>query len=261
MSHADAKTGRVPLGVGKIIGESFSIFFRKFWKMIVLAGAPILALYLLLGALNGFGESLGGEKPVFDTRMDVAVYALAMLLNVTLLSLISALLVLLAYDVKQGRSRPVGTYFAKALPRILPLAVLSVVVTVLFGIGLALLIVPGLWIYAACVATYPAIVIEDAGFRALSRSVSLTKGYRWPIVGVLIVIGIVTYALNFAGGFAGGFAYGIGGAGMIVVALLVNTFANAVMYGLGAVAVALIYARLREIKEGVTVVDLAAVFD
>ncbi|MGR3780159.1 MAG: hypothetical protein ACU0DT_02710 [Albimonas sp.] len=258
MTYQDAAAARPSFGAGRIIGESFSVFFRTFWKILLIAAVPTVAAMLIAIAIRGAGPTLGLEEP--EAGEGLASLAV-LLVDIPLLSLMTGLLVLLAYDVKQGRPRPVGRYFSIVLPNLVALVVLSLVVGILFVLGLTLLIVPGLWVYAVYAVACPAVVIEGAGFRGMRRSASLTKGYRWPIVGVLVVIGVASYALSFAAAFGGAALLRTGVDGMIVVAAIVNALAAAMMYGLSGVALALIYARLREIKEGVSVSDLAAVFD
>jgi hypothetical protein len=137
------------------------------------------------------------------------------------------------------------------------------VVGILVGVGFLLLVVPGLWVLAVFSVTPVAVVIERAGFGGLGRSADLTKGYRWPIVGANILIMIIAAAINFIamfvigliivplGGNVTGTLIGVLGLGII----------TSVANGLAAILISLIYARLREIKEGASVRDIAAVFD
>ncbi|SFH73920.1 hypothetical protein [Albimonas pacifica] len=261
MSHQYASGRRTPLGVGRLLAESFSIFFRNVPKMIAIAGLPSLAGILLVAAIGGFDVALGRELPAFGTPEGVFVYLSGLAVNMALFGLTAGLLVLFAYDLKQGRTRPVAGYLAATLRCIVPLVVLAMATTLLIGVGFILLIVPGMWVYAVLSVTFPAVAIERAGFGALRRSARLTKGYRWPIAGVLFVIGICAYGLLLAAGF-GMQALGETGGGWVVAATaLANAFFSGIAYGLTAVTVVLIYARLREIKEGATTSDLAAVFD
>lgn len=261
MAAVDATFDRAPLGAGGIIGESFSIFFSKFGKVLALAFLPTLAGLVISGMLSGWGTALGLEDPDFTSGGSVAGFIMGIVISMGFYGLTIALLVLLAYDAKQGRSRPLGEYFAPALRSIVPIVVLAFVVGILAAIGFVALVIPGIWIYAVFAVVYPAVAIEGVGFGGMKRSAALTKGYRWPIAGVIIVIGICSFVLNFAAGFGGAMLFGIMGDGMIAVSLIVNSLIYAITYGLSGISIALIYARLREIKEGVSVSDLAAVFD
>ncbi len=261
MASIDATDGHMPLGAGTIISESFSIFFSKLGKILMLGFFPTLAGLVISGALTGWSATLGLEDPNFTTSGAVFGFILSIIVSMGFYGLTIALLVLLAYDAKQGRTRPLGEYFAPALRSIVPIVILGFVIGVLATLGFMALIIPGLWVYAVFAVVYPAVAIEGVGFRGLGRSAALTKGYRWPVVGVIVVIGICTILLNIVTSFVGGFLVGAVGDGMVALAVLINAVLYAITYGLSGISIALIYARLREIKEGVSVSDLAAVFD
>lgn len=261
MASLDVMDGDMPLGVGNIVSESFSIFFSKIGKVLALAFLPTLAGLVISGLLIGWGATLGYEEPAFVSGTGIAGFLLSLLISMGFYGMTIALLVLLAYDAKQGRSRPIGEYFAPALRSSAAIVILAIVTGILAALGFMAFIIPGLWIYAVFAVVYPAVAIEGAGFKGMKRSAQLTKGYRWPIVGVLTIIGICTFVLNFAVGFGGGMIVGMVGEDLMFVMLVVNAAIYAITYGLSGISVALIYARLREIKEGVSVSDLAAVFD
>lgn len=252
---------KIALGAGAIISESFSIFFSKIGKIVLLGFLPTLIGLVVSGLLIGWGPTLGDLDAGGAGQFSWVGYALSMIVNMGFYGLTIALLVLLAYDAKQGRSRPLGEYFAPALRSVVPVVITAILIAIAAGIGFVALIIPGLWVYAVFAVVYPAIAIEGVGFRGLGRSIQLTKEYRWPIVGVIVVVGICTFVLNFIAGFMFAILGSILGEGALIVSLLLNALIYAITYGLSGISIALIYARLREIKEGVSVSDLAAVFD
>lgn len=263
--HGQAK---LPLGVGAIIGESFSILFRKFLTVMALSAIPLLVSLGISGALIGWQMVLGGGDPAAfsDAATDAGFwgkYGLAMLIQMAIYGITTALLVQLAYDAKLGQSRSLGAYFGPALGTAVPVAVLMIVTMFLVVLGSIALVLPGLWIYAVFAVTTPAVVIERAGFRGMGRSARLTKNYRWPILGALILVGLLTVALSFVTGFISALvsaplaSSSVG----IVISVLVMALLQSVTLGLSSIAAALIYARLKEIKEGVSVDQLAAVFE
>jgi uncharacterized membrane protein len=104
----------------------------------------------------------------------------------------------------------------------------------------------------------PAVVIERLGFRGLGRSEKLTKNYRWPIVGALVLTWICALIIIVVALFVADFALS---SGVLAVSILLYAAFTAVGTGLLSILTALIYARLREIKEGVSVDQIAEVFD
>ena len=130
-------------------------------------------------------------------------------------------------------------------------------------LGLVALIVPGLWVYAVFSVMPAAVVIERIGFSGLGRSAALTKEYRWPIIGASLLILIMNAVVGAIAVFKVGLLAGVLGSSGVALVILAVTLAtlSGIGYGLSAISVALIYARLREIKEGVSVRDIATVFD
>lgn len=241
------------LGVGGIVGESFSILFRKFPVVIMLALIPAVIGLVISGLIAGWDYALGTAMEAGDFSW--VATAFVSVINIVMYGLTTALLVQFAYDAKLGRRMNIGRYLSRALACLPAVVLLSIVVSILGTLGMIALIVPGLWIYAVLSVVPPAIVIEGGGYRSMGRSRELTKGYRWPIVGAMAILIICTMIVS---GVAMFLVASMPGSFMMGVA---SVLINAVTYGLFGIAISLIYARLREIKEGVAVDQIAAVFD
>lgn len=254
---------KTSLGVGGIVSNSFSILFRNIIAVMIVAFIPSFFAMLFSVMTNGVGMTLGVAPDEALGIGSPTMIIAGVVVQFAIQGLTIALLVQLAYDAKLGQPITPVAYISPAIRAIVPIMVLSIVIAILAGIGFALLIIPGLYIYAVFCVTTPAIMIERAGFGAMGRSAALTKDYRWPVVGVLILLGICTVGLGIVTTFLvsaivpiiglNAFGYGVG----IVLFALVN----GLTYGLSGIGAALIYARLRDIKEGVSVDKLAAVFD
>jgi hypothetical protein len=218
---------------------------------------------VISGLLNGWDVALGMGGPAAADGGMLVRSAVDIVVQLVLSGITTALLVQMAYDAKLRRQLKLGGYFGPALSAAIPIAILSLAAGILMVLGLIALIIPGLWIYAVFSVMPAAVVIERVGFGGLGRSAALTKDYRWPIVGAFILITIISAIIGFVAMFLVGLMMagaGLGGGAMvigIIVLALITTFGAA----LGAITVALIYARLREIKEGASVQDIAAVFD
>ena len=167
-----------------------------------------------------------------------------------------ALFVQLAYDSKLGQPVQPARYIQPALASLVYVVVLTIIIYLLAMIGFMAFIVPGVWVYAVFSVTIPALVIERVGFGALGRSISLTKEYRWPIVLLMIISGAISIAISLAGSYLIGLVPGAAIISMILFAVLYG-----VLYGVFGILAFLIYARLREIKDGFGVKDLVSVFE
>lgn len=258
MADTSFRQPRIPLGLGSIIGESFSIFFKHFILIFNLAFIPNLLDQMISGLLTGFDVAVGTSDPRFDILTGAIGFMLSMITGVMARTFAAALLVQLAYDVKLNKPVRPGRYFVPVFGAILPLIVLGIISAVLVVLGFVLLIVPGLWLGAVFFLLIPVLVIERVGFGGLSRSDALTRPYRWPIMGLLVLVYIFVLAMNFIAISATESLVASGG---ILSGMILNATLSAVIGGLDSILVALVYVRLREIREGVNVDQIASVFD
>jgi len=245
-----------PLGVGEIISSSFSIMFGNIVKVFLLGFAGAFLGWIVTALFLGFGFASGsGEVAPADPGNFIFGVVASTVISLVIYGLVTALLIQLAYDAKLGRSNTIGAYFSGAMPAILPIALLSIVVGILAMVGAIALIIGALWVYAVFYVMAPVAVIEKGGFGSMGRSSALTKEYRWPIVGLIIILAVLSFLLQLVGGFL------VGIIGSPVVGGIVLALFNGLAYGFGGIVIALVYARLREIKEGVDVDQIVAVFE
>ncbi|MCK7612319.1 hypothetical protein [Roseibium sediminicola] len=249
---------RIPLGIGVLIGESFSILFRNFLPVVLISFVPTLIGLLVSGSLVGFEAVIGFEDTVATDAAPPGMQLLTSLVDTVVYSVTTAFLVQLAYDAKLKRPMRFGRYIGPALRAIVPIMILSFAVGLMVGIAAIALIIPGLWVYAVFSVMEPAVVIEGVGFGGLGRSAELTREYRWPILGALIPI-FVYMALIFAVAFF--LVSLIGLSNGLALPVLLFAAISAIGSSLVSIFISLLYARLREIKEGVGVDQIAAVFD
>jgi hypothetical protein len=95
----------------------------------------------------------------------------------------------------------VGELFGLVWPRIVSLILLSLVVSILVGIGLIFFIIPGIILALMWIVSTPSMIVENKGvFDSMSRSSELTRGNRWRIlgVGVLLLIAYIVLAAIIA---------------------------------------------------------------
>ncbi|WP_052215600.1 hypothetical protein [Sphingomonas sp. ERG5] len=158
----------------------------------------------------------------------------------------------------EGRRASFGESVVAGLRVVLPLIGLSLIVGFSIGFGLLLLIVPGVILYLIWSVAAPVLVEERSGvFGALGRSRSLTKGARWKIFGLELII-LLFYWLTSA---LLGFAIGITNGGLQAMAQMTQTglpitwlIGNAVIATLintfWSTAQTSLYVELRDWKDG-----------
>lgn len=262
-----------PLDVGGLVSEVVRVFRTRFQEVFLISLLySVVSLGVSLALVGpertfGLGEAdgaagapVGGGPGTFGPgALPVDQLGAAGLLSAVLQILLSALFVaviaLLVVDDAEGRRAGAASYLQRALPSALPVAALSIVIGLAVGVGLVLLILPGLWAFAVLSVAIPAAAVEGAGLGGLRRSVDLTRGYRWPIVGFGLVFFAIVLAMSLALGLLVlapvGLMVGTGDPGLIggLVLTLVTAGIGALYSGLGALPAPVLYLRLRALNE------------
>jgi len=125
--------------------------------------------------------------------------------------------------------------------------------TIAIWIGAILFVVPGIIAALALWVAVPVAVVERPGvINSLKRSIELTNGYRWSILGLLVVASIVGAVVSYA-------------ASLLLdptspLPAAITSIVDGVTAAFSAIVAAVGYQQLRQAKEGVNVDQLAAVF-
>lgn len=209
----------------------------------------------------------GNEAAIQKVWMMVAAMFGLLLLGLVLGMMATATVVYGTFQDLRGTPATFGSSLRHGLATVLPVigvALLSVLLMMLSGF---LFIIPMFIVMVMFYVAIPAAVVERPGVIAsLKRSAALTKGHRWRIFGIYVVIMLVM--MMASGIVQAPFMASMMNAGpdlmtsgafitSNVLGLLVNAFFTA----LGAVASAVAYHDLRAVKEGFDIDQYAAVFD
>jgi hypothetical protein len=154
------------------------------------------------------------------------------------------------------------------LRRFFPIVALAISTTFLISLAAFLLIVPGLMLFAMWFVATPACVVERLGpFRSMGRSRELTKGHRWKVFGLQLVILIPAIVI---GAIVGGIIVSVSGPGGLLsmatalsstLGRVVNLIWSAIWTAFYAILIVVTYHDLRVAKEGVDTDQIAAVFE
>ena len=247
--------------IGDVLGRTFSILGRNFVPFFVLSAIAMLPqLFFLLSGPTAAG---------YFSRTGSGVAAgtgnlfLPLVVGFVLRLLTQAVIVHAAFQDMRGRPVSVGESLRVAISRLLPiLGVIIVVGLGVFAASLAL-IVPGIILMLMWYLALPVCVVEQTGVTAsLSRSAQLTKGHRWKILGLILLVliggGIVGGVIGAViGGLLGAMGTTVG-----VIALgLIQYIVQALLAVFYSILVIVLYRDLRVAKEGIGTEQIAAVFD
>lgn len=247
---------RPHLGVGRVFGGTLTLFVRHFSSFAPPAVLPVLLMNLIVALQSGDFAPVADQQAgsgSYDSGRSTASHITQGFGH----SLAAALLVLAARDALADRRSRMMDYLNSIGARVVHVLLCPTIVmlgTVLAGLfGL----LPGLWLSAVWWVVVPVIVLEEAGLSSLGRSAALTREYRWPIVGLflllLVVAGIPVVLFAVYVSYPETTSWQI--AWYVVMSGL-----SGCAGGLFSVSAVLTYWRLREIKEGRGPESLTAVF-
>lgn len=247
-----------PLSVGEILDVSFTLYRRHFAPLagvaLVCSGVPVL--------LNMFIEASGG---VLQNLPLVLVYYLVF---AALSAIATAATVFIVSESYLGRPIDAATALRRAAPYIVKILACSMLTAFLVFVGFLVFIIPGFILVVGLVLSIPALVIEPqlGPGGALSRSWNLTRGSRWRIFGLLLVVVILLYIpIAAIGGIVAMFVPG--GSGLLfarssatvsVIAVAVSGLVQIFIYPLFYCVLTVAYYDLRVRKEGFDLEVLAS---
>lgn len=220
------------LDTGRVFERIFSFYRSQFTLLIPAA----LVLFIPIALINGLLLSTGG----------VLVALLSAALSLIATFWYQGMVVEATRDILDGRrDLTIGSLFSSASPFIAPLIGVGILAGIAIGIGLVLLIIPGLYLLTIWAVIVPVIVVERAGvFDSFGRSRGLVRGSGWQVFGVIVVIFLVSFIVRaIIGAIVGGISDD-SFAGYALVDLIVNVL----LVPLSALAATVMYFELRRVK-------------
>jgi len=248
MTDTTAPTGR-EFRIGPIFTRSWSIYTANFVAFTLVA--IVIALPHQFG---GDAETVGGAVRSF----------VAGIVGVILEFIGQAVILYGAFQAMRGRPVIIGDAVRRGFSRFLSIVGVSILVSLGVFVGLILFIIPGIILALRWSVALPACVVENLGpIAAMRRSADLTKGHRWQIFGMFVLIIVVAMvAFGVIGALIGmGLLAAPETLGRLVLLGIVTVIITAIVTAYFNVMTAMIYHDLRVAKEGVGTEEIAAVFD
>lgn len=237
-----------------LIGEAFSVIGRTVWVMI---GVTLLLHVPLALAAFGFGYFYSDVINAIETG-DVfsrisAVFVVAAIAGGLIFMLgtclVYAAVAQVTLDDAAGRPVAFGAAISSGLRNVVPATAVVIVSGLICAVAAMFLILPGLYLMALWWLAVPAIVEERLSFGSLGRSAALTEGYRWPMVGLVLLYLLVAIGVGMVTAAPESLLVGAGMPGAVISAV-VSGLGDAFLSAFGTVTAVLAYNRLRQIKEG-----------
>jgi hypothetical protein len=245
--------------VGDALSMGFGSYFKRFLPYTMLAFLMLSPIYII--QYFYFISSLG------RLRNPNASLMFTIPLGLILEGLLAAALIYAV--VMQLRGEKVGIFesVARGLNRFFPVVGTAILRGILVVIGLVLLIVPGVVLIVMFWVALPSAVVErNNPIDAINRSLALTKGRRWAIFGLFVILIVLYFVLSLVFSFIikaiiPSLISSFSISGILLFLLGINLLVQSVTTALSAIVGACSYSLLVAEKEGVDIDRIAAVFD
>lgn len=217
------------LDIGGTLGQAFAIYREQAGVLLPLA----FTLFLLVAVIEDVVSS------------NLLLFPLGLAVSMIAGTLFQGMVVGLVSDVQDGRrDSSVEDLVRTATPVILPLIGAGLLAGLAIGVGFLLLVVPGLILMTIWAVIAPVIVVERSGVRAaFGRSRELVRDNGWQVFGVIVSVFLITVVVGIL--FT---VIAVGISDTVVVRVLFNVIASTLTAPIAALAAAVIYFRLRELK-------------
>ena len=239
------------VSLGKILKETVSLYWDRFWLFLSISAIPNLALLALqLGFLQlpvGRPQASGGLAFVAGFGISFA--------SLFASSIATAATTVAVFDIYMDCPPDLWDSYSRLSGKALQVVYAAFLVQLIVGVGTLLCLFPGIYWAGVYGITIPAVVLENLTARkALSRSESLTRGSVGRIILSFfltsVLTGILVTALNEGAralGFNSSSYYGIPSKELI---RLITAALGGILFGpISAIALALEYFDQRARKE------------
>jgi len=232
-----------PRSSTEVVDAAFQLF-RRYPTQLILAAALVYVPWLVVRLVFDVGITdpmMGPSKALVLIAGSMVVY-----------TLVDGVTSILASDIYLDRVPDAAAAFRTTASRFGTLVVSGVVRAGLIGVGMILLLLPGLYALGRFFAVTQAVVLEGKGIGgAFGRSSALSVDLKRHIVNTILLIGLVSVAINFGVGLLSAMFQNK------VITNVVATAVAVVVYPLIGLTETVLYYDTRIRKEGFDVEYLA----
>ena len=242
-AESDFRVGRVLGRAGTIFSQNFVIFFL----VALVAAAPTVLL------IQRNADVMVGGTPSAGLLLMIGIgVVLAMVLGM----ISQAVMLHAAFQAMRLRPVSLGNSLKVGLARVIPILLLAIVMGVLLMLGFLALVVPFFILLTMWWVATPACVVERTGpWTSLKRSAALTKGHRWKVFGLILLLFVINIVVSQI------LEVVVLLVGSDILSILARLLWGALYGAYNAIAVVMTYHDLRVAKEGIDIEQIASVFD
>ncbi|MCC6780222.1 MAG: hypothetical protein IT537_26905 [Hyphomicrobiales bacterium] len=231
--------------VGSVLSRSWSVLSRNFPMFFLVMAVAYMPAALIARTFADVGEP--GSAAIAGGLGGLVMFILSIIAQ--------AVIVYAAFQDMRGRPVRLGESIEVALRRLFPVILLAIVSAILMGLGFMAFIIPGVILFTMWFVSTPVCVVEQLGpMASLGRSSELTKGHRWKVLGLILVMILISITVMILAAVVSALAGSL-------TNIVVDLAANAIWLAFFEISVVVTYHDLRVAKEGIDIEQITAVFD
>lgn len=173
--------------------QSFYFFRANLGKLLAYTFAiGILVMVVAQILINLFLELDPSQEFVLDETTLDSLQFISQFINVLIKPVYIGGLIIMIYSLAMEQAKGIGHCLLAGIMRWPAMVIANIMTLLLFGAGLALFILPGIWVFSRLfLVPYLVMLKNQSPLQALTNSYQYTKGYSFTIlidVSLLIII-------------------------------------------------------------------------
>ncbi|MDY6766136.1 MAG: hypothetical protein SVW77_02105 [Candidatus Nanohaloarchaea archaeon] len=186
------------LDIGAVVEDSARRTLQRNGLMLAAAFFLLNLVGAFMGVRSG-AASVGVQPTVGMDPVTAGILGVV----VSLLSLMVSIAALRVFVTDETDTVPDAAFKRRMGGALLHMIIGGIIFGIAVGIGFILLVVPGVYLLLALFFWPVYVVVEDQSFyEAMQSSWAMTKGHKWRLLGLGIVIALVNILLGAVGGVA-----------------------------------------------------------
>ena len=176
--------------VGELLRDAGRVYFRTLPRLLALAAAIVIPVELIVSGL-GLEQLTSGHQE--DPKLAETLIPTLTAFLITA-PLITAMCIHLLEEVSAGKRPPLGEIVTRGLEAFRPLFPAVLIAAAGIALGLALFVLPGIYVAIRWFFVPQAVVLDRAtGVDPLRRSSAVVAGFWWRTFGIVVLANVIAF--------------------------------------------------------------------
>lgn len=252
-----------PRSIGGVLDDAIRLYRKSLPSclLLTLLAALLIAIPGAIVGIRAASVAVAGPQAVMLFMKSPSFWLTMIVVSLLYIGFYNALVINI-HTIATGEPSSLKTAFANGIKRALPTLGLGISLLFVIGIGLVLLIIPGIYLWGIFQLAFIALLIENAGvFESFGISRRLIKGHWWRSATIMTVALIIMIVFSLIASFITGILVAVMHADLItnmIVQQGVSALINAVFLSLFPSFLLAMYYDLKLRNEGDDLADRVA---